>query len=424
MASRKGGLNRSIHKVSDHSLSSALAQIRSHADPVCQTPTETLSSINRAVTVRISLYKTITTSSMSLLTLPTELLYNIWEHIHQKKDVNALQKVNHRFYQIFNSWFYRFDHKYCGSRALFWAVRRNETRTAQISIEERAAIPKGDDCLQVALIIALKRNSSAIIRLLITQGTDLNLQAALQLAVEYGSCEIVKLLKDYGANINGPIDTFGYLLQNASWLGDQEMAQLLLDEGADVNALGGYYGSALQAASWEGSWSYNDKVVNLLLSHGAEVNAQGGYFGNALQAASSGRNQQVVKLLISHGADINLQGGKYSNALQAASWAGNNKIVSLLLSYGANVNAQGGYFGTALQAASLTGCISIVKLLLSKGANVSAQGGRYGYAYQAASVGGHKRVAGLLLYWYCCKYLGGLGVGRNLDVPCFKYIQY
>jgi ankyrin repeat protein len=347
---------------------------------------------------------------MSLSSLPTELLCDIWKHIHLKRDLSALVQINRRFYHVFHRWLYRFDREYCGSSALFRAAARNEMQTAQASLEERANIPNDNDCLQVALQIAVKRCSCAVIELLIKHSVDLDLQAGLQIAIEHGSCGVVELLvANASVNLNVPIAYFGTLLQLASWLGDHEMVELLVEKDADVNALGGYYGSALQAASWAASWTCNDKMVKLLLRHDANVNAQGGYFGNALQAACWGRDQQIVTLLINHGANVNQQGGHYGNALQAASWAGlwakDDKLVKLLLSRGAHVNAQGGYFGSALQAASRRGHMSIVKSLLKAGANVGTWR-RCGDAHQAASIGGHNRIEGLLLYWYCRQYLG------------------
>jgi ankyrin repeat protein len=320
-------------------------------------------------------HESISTFSMSFSNLPTEMLCDIWKHIRLKKDLAAIVQVNRRFYQIFNKWLYCFDRKYSGNSALFWAAGHNETHTAQMSLEEKVSIQIDNDCLQVALQIAVKRSSCAIIGLLAAESADLNIQTALKLAVELGFCSVVKKLNEHGADIRAPIDYFGYLLQMASWLDDQEMVNLLIEYGADVNAPGGKYGSALQAASWVGSWTNNDKIIRLLLSHGANVNAQGGYFGNALQAASWGYEEQIVTLLINHGA---------------------------------NVNAQGGYFGNALQAASQMGYMPIVKLLLREGADVDARGGYYGSAYQAASLSGHKRVEGLLLYWHWRQHFSGM----------------
>jgi hypothetical protein len=264
---------------------------------------------------------------MSLSSLPTELLCDIWKCIQLKKDLNALQQINRIFYQTFNSWLYSFDHAYCDSSALLWAAEGNKTQTAQLSLEERAAVPRGINCLQKALMIAVGHNSYAVVRLLITGSTELNLLAALQRAVESGSCEMVKLLKDSGADINAPIDIFGYLLQNASWLGNQEMTKLLINEGADINALGGCFGTALQAASSAG----NGNIVGLLLRHNAAVNAEGGYYGTALQAASWTGCISTVKLLLSKGANVRAQGGHYGYAHWAASVGGHKRVQGVLL---------------------------------------------------------------------------------------------
>jgi ankyrin repeat protein len=224
---------------------------------------------------------------MALVCLPIELLYDITDHLHQKKDLNAFVQTTYQLHQNFNKHLYRFDRRCCGSSALLWATTRGNIRTALISLAERAGTLTEDKCLD----------------------------AALQLAVENGCCEMAGLLVDNGANVNASVDYFGTMLQIASWLSAGEIAKLLIDRGADINAKGGRYGSALQAASWVG----NEKTTELLLSHCVDANIQGGYFGNPLQGAAWGGNLRVTTLLIEHGANVNAQGGHYGNALQAAS---------------------------------------------------------------------------------------------------------
>ena len=132
---------------------------------------------------------------MSFSSLPIELLYEILEHLHVKKDLSALVRTSYRFYQTLNTCLYQFDRKYCGSSALSWAATQGETRTAQMPLAERASAQTKDDCLQ----------------------------AAVQLAVESGSCEVVALLSDNGVDLNASVDYFGNLLQVACWLGNEEM---------------------------------------------------------------------------------------------------------------------------------------------------------------------------------------------------------
>jgi hypothetical protein len=113
---------------------------------------------------------------------------------------------------------------------------------------------------------------------------------------------MVKLLKDSGADINAPIDIFGYLLQNASWLGNQEMTKLLINEGADINALGGCFGTALQAASSAG----NGNIVGLLLRPCASgcildrlyFNREIAHYGYAHWAASVGGHKRIQGVLL------------------------------------------------------------------------------------------------------------------------------
>jgi hypothetical protein len=268
---------------------------------------------------------------MPLLSLPTELLCEISEHLNLKRDLWSLVLTNKFLYQQFNRYLYRFDRRYCGSSALSWAATVGEIQTAQISLAAPNIVPAEDHGLQVAL----------------------------QVAVEHGRYEIVRLLADNGGNVNAPVDYFGNLLQVASWLGDQDMMKLLIDRGADVNAQGGHYGNALQATSWAG----DEEMIKLLIGHGANINAQGGYFGNALQGASWGGNEEITNMLIEFGANINAQGGYYGDALQAASWRGHIAIVKQLIRCGAKVDSLGGYYDNARQAASVGGHKRIEGLL-------------------------------------------------------------
>lgn len=252
---------------------------------------------------------------MSLLNLPTELLFCILECLDTDHDINAFVRLNCFLYHSFVPHLYKCDKEQNSSSALLWAATCGEVRTAYKALDVQPSI---DD-----------------------------IQRALSNAVENGNCEIADMLVKQGANVNSQGGFFGTLLQAASWAGNWQMMRFLINQGADVNAQGGYYNTALQATSWTG----NEETMRLLLDEGADVGIEGGYFGNALQAASWGGNQGIVKLLVLRGANVNMEGGYYGNALQAASWKGHKHIVLLLLRLGANSDARGGRFGSPIQAA-------------------------------------------------------------------------
>jgi ankyrin repeat protein len=256
---------------------------------------------------------------MSLLSLPCELLWEISEHIHTKRDLNAFVQINCMFHQTFSRSLYRFDVRSCGSSALLWATAKNDMCKAQISLEERDRIRPEDDSLQAALQIALVKRHLAMVHLLVDRGGD----------------------------INGPVGHFSTALQWSCQTSDREMLEMVIDRGAEINATDKKYGSALQIASW----AADEDTIKLLLKHGAKINAQGGFLGNALQAACEAGRGKIAKLLLDHGADVNAQGGYHGTALQAACWRGDTHTVKMLLRRGADVDVGGGFFGDAYQAA-------------------------------------------------------------------------
>jgi hypothetical protein len=51
-------------------------------------------------------------STMLLLKLPIELLYNIAEHLHLETDLNAFVRTRCTIYQVLNAYLYRLNRKY------------------------------------------------------------------------------------------------------------------------------------------------------------------------------------------------------------------------------------------------------------------------------------------------------------------------
>jgi ankyrin repeat protein len=166
------------------------------------------------------------------------------------------------------------------------------------------------------------------------------LEEALLLAIRNQNCAIVKVLVQAGADVNFHDGYFRIALQAASWVSPLAVRGVWL--GANHYII--HFGNALQAASWSG----NEEVVTLLLEKGANVNAKGGFYGNALQAASWTGCEEVVRLLLAGGANVSAHNRHYGSATQFAARVGGHQMIPIR----ANVNAQGGYWGNALQAAS------------------------------------------------------------------------
>lgn len=291
---------------------------------------------------------------------------------------------------------------YCGycSSPLQVASIRGHTAIVRLLIQHGADVNmEGYGEYFTALQAAAALGNEDIVQMLIQQGADVRAigreehqrRCALHLAAEYGHESIVQMLIQSGADVNPNVaedgkEMFlgGYLYANAvqaaSGNGHQGIVETLLQNGADLNGKEGAEGSALTSASRAGHLA----IVQLLLQNGADRTAPGSQYRNALQAASAMGHQDIVKFLLQNGADVDAKGGKYGSALMAAAYHGG--IVQILIQNGVDVNAQGGHYGTALKAASCRGSQDIVEILIQNGADVNAQGGEYGTALLAASL--------------------------------------
>lgn len=301
---------------------------------------------------------------------------------------------------------------YCGnfSSSLQAASLRGHTAIVRLLIQHGADVNmKGDGEYCNALQAAVAHGNEAIVQMLLQEGADVSVVgpgcvSTLQMAADNGHESIVRRLIQSGADVNQNVLEQGkemrpwdyqYVnaVQAASFRGYQGIVEILVQKGADLNGKEGEGGSALTIASSGGYLG----IVQLLLQRGADITAQGRQYGSALTAASYRGHQDVVNFLLQKGADVNAQGGYQGNALQAALHKGYHDIAKILIQNGADVNAQGGYHGTALKAASYWGSQDIVEILIHKGADVSVQGGEYGTALQAASYGGSQDVVKILI---------------------------
>ena len=186
--------------------------------------------------------------------------------------------------------------------------------------------------LNMALRIAAMRRNSAIVKLLISKGADVNSHtpgkpSALELALEEGNEKVLQLFLDKGANISTLERNVGFALQKASASGELDTVRRLVGEGADVNSVGGEYGSALQAAS-SGGYS---AIAEFLLDQGAKIDCRAGGLGSPLQIALQKQNLWIIDLLLDRGADVNDTGGLDASPLQIATRMGDERLIQLLL---------------------------------------------------------------------------------------------
>ncbi|KAL8721231.1 MAG: hypothetical protein Q9225_002043 [Loekoesia sp. 1 TL-2023] len=308
-----------------------------------------------------------------------------------------------------------------------------------------------------ALVGASSAGQARVIEILfdlgVPRGNNQDTANALVVATSKEHEDVVKLLVSNGANLDtaGALQTFEWLpLQVAANRLKFEMLSTLLGLGADPNATGGFWGSALMAAC------DNDKmdcqILEALIVAGADINKvvppeqrfkyPNGLYpeSTALSAAASNCHPDAVRLLLNHEADPNLHCGNWGTALHKAAYRGATDIVEMLLASGADTNLDGepcnskgddgivtalqgasafadeptvrllvanganlvierndSDFKSALHAASFYGNTTNVQVLLELGSDVNLRGGRYGTCLQAAATRGHNETMTALL---------------------------
>lgn len=194
------------------------------------------------------------------------------------------------------------------------------------------------------LILAVKKGNLETVKLLISDGVDINQQnelgiTALMEAAHNGHLEIVKLLVNNRANIDlegSNLEVGGSIftaLTYATKNGHFEIVVFLINNKADVNA---GFGGALYYAIL----SDNLKISEFLLNNGANVNDTVDPFGNKplMQAVYNKSDSfDIVKLLVYHGADINAPNKYGRTALMIAIASNKFKDAKFLVDKGADI---------------------------------------------------------------------------------------
>ncbi|CAN9479537.1 unnamed protein product [Alternaria alternata] len=152
----------------------------------------------------------------------------------------------------------------------------------------------------------------------------------------------------------------------------EAIVRLLISQGADVNSVPGEISgrTALQAACGAG----NEKIVDLLLEKGADVNEDGSRYDgqSSLLGAVRGGHVGIVKRLLDLGADTNQVGTERfgGTALSTAAELGHLKILDFLIENGANTQGSAGLI--ALNMAIEHNRLNIANRLLEKGLDVNS----------------------------------------------------
>ncbi len=204
------------------------------------------------------------------------------------------------------------------------------------------------------LFSAIKNNNYDSVKILISQGVDVNAKNDDGLTPLMLACytdtkgNIVKLLIDKGADVNTK-DNDGEtpLLYACANDTTGNIVKLLIDNGADVNAKDNDGDTPLMFACYKDT---KGNIVKLLLDKGADVNVKNNDGLTPLMVACAyNKNDKIVKSLLDHGADVNTNDNDgWTPLMYAAKYNSNPAIYELLKLKGADINATNNEGKTAL----------------------------------------------------------------------------
>lgn len=337
-------------------------------------------------------------------------------------------------------------------KLLEWIMGSNNFWVVEALVAMRT--PTTDAFASVLLVSAVRIAGFAACHALVNRGVDPNSLAletgsrddptstALMEAVERRDTALVRLLVDNGAEVNGPTSSQESPLSRAVFNYDceksyQEIIRILLEKGADIHQrmnkwssrtisehaiiVGNFEVTAMPlqmvAASYYNSKKHlsplhiaaksgNATLVEKLLKAGANVDGepvnkrtpdmlQSARCGvmTPLQMAIARDRTAVVELLLREGADVNklevtkihmdsyeglgsfwwtLASPETLSALQMAAFKGNVSIGRQLINRGARLEVCGGPCTVLQAAASKKDNLAFVKLLLDNGADINA----------------------------------------------------
>lgn len=282
------------------------------------------------------------------------------------------------------------------------------------------------------LYIALGKGNKEIVRLLLSNGADLN---SCPRALWYAnSTEIAELLIEHGANVNwqDKNNSVATALHFFAATNNAGLAELVINHGADINAKNGSGETPLHQAAQEGCLN----TAKLLVSKGADINARSrenktpfdyavmpvwnedtyrlnqerirkckevaayllerGSSATIFDLAWLGDLKRIIEILKGDPSVVNKQANG-EPLLFAAVRGGDAGVVEYLLTHGAQVRVTGRYKQTPLQLAAYMGYTDIARALLNHGTAVDERGPWGETALHWAAVRGNADVAAILL---------------------------
>lgn len=230
-----------------------------------------------------------------------------------------------------------------------------------------------DNASMPPLILAAKKASSAMVRMLVENGANVEVrdrdnQTALILAVRAGNLKMVNFLLANNANVNAlDAKDFSPLCFAAIW-GNTSLVNTLINHGAKVSHETKIQTTPLFYAAIGGHF----QVVETLLKNGASVNVTWQMKTTPLLAAAQRGHFNVVEILLSPGFEEDYVLQPMDNAvLVLAAEKGELQIVNRLIDKGADINLRNPHCMTPLILVAGRGNLELVERLIGKGANVN-----------------------------------------------------
>lgn len=244
-------------------------------------------------------------------------------------------------------------------------------------------------CVSQSLIYAIKNESAAIAKILISLGADAKVwdpqsQRPIidwhwdQHSIFYKFLHIYRrqrpAIEQFLVN-NGAVENVYYdfndnQIINSAFDGDIETVRKLIKNGVNIYAVD-------KRKSWEtaliaAACNRHLDVASALLAAGADINAKNNYGITALMYEVWQGRSSTIKNLMSLGADVNLKDNCGKTALMHAIDSYDNiEGVRCLIANGADIEAQDKGGNTAFMIAASKGSLEKVKILIDSGANVN-----------------------------------------------------
>ncbi|OBS24206.1 hypothetical protein FPOA_04753 [Fusarium poae] len=213
---------------------------------------------------------------------------------------------------------------------------------------------------------------------------SINKTEALVWAVERKNTELVRELISHGADVNLPAEDGWTCLNLAAGNFDPETLHVLLRNGADVSAIAGTYGRT--ALHWAASLG-DLPAVQSLISHGSDVDAKTTQGSCPLHLAADNGNVEVIQALLDAGASLQGVDGQGWTSLHVACRRGHEGAVQLLIERGANMVSKCNQGHAPLHTASFSGQHKVVKQLLAHGVDINATSTEMGRSVLDYAVG-------------------------------------